>query len=391
MTDYIVEATQFITTQIPGMEIIYKQVLGNEIPAWQLTLKHFLKCDKDCSEELKNALGKEAYREVSKTITELVQTYINNGEMTGPDNFKIMKVERELVRNRVTAKVYEAHLAGEDVTTGLKTMVQKYSSPYCMLLSPKEERAVCAAYRACQIGKENDSFNQAKEDVYSIAYTFFCLRIRKAYSVYEHALKASNYIEDGLIAAMAGFAKTLDEYNFNTPLETGMGPGRLNIPIYNEVNKVLRDASPFYMSEATTKKIYSYNPEKHGHLSRKELMKEFHASAATVDFMLSYDNSKDMTGIAPIELEECNTLPYSTEDDGFFEIELRSVLDKVLDDDERMVFECVVNEGMAYKDVAKKMGVTERKIKYLFDLCRKKLRPIYSDRYQDYEKDKKKK
>jgi RNA polymerase sigma factor (sigma-70 family) len=385
------EIIDFIASQIPEMEVIFKQVQGKDVPAWQLTLKHFLLCDKDYSEELKEILGKDAYREVSKVITEVVRTYVANGEMSGPNNFKIMKVERDLVKNRVCAKVYQACKDGEDVTTGLKTKLQKYSSPYCMLLKPKEERAICAVYRACQMGKENLQFNEVKEDVYSIAYTFFCLGIRKAYSVYEQALKSAGYIEDGLIAAMAGFAKTLDEYNFNTPIETGMGPGRLNIPIYNEINGVLRDCTPFYMSEATSKKIYAYDPEKHGHLTRKELMSEFHASAATVDLMLAYDNSKDMSGIAPIELEECNALPYAEEDDGFFEIELRSVLDKVLDDDERIVFDCVVNEGMKYKEIANRMGLTERKVKYLFDLCRKKLRPIYSEKYKDYEKDKKNK
>jgi hypothetical protein len=384
-TNYVLEATNFVATQIPGIEIISKQVQGNEIPSWKSTLKHFLQCDKDYSEELRQALNRETYNEVSKTITNIVQTYITNGEMSGPDNFKVMRVERDLVKNRVTAKVYQAYQAGEDLTTGLKSLIQKYSSPYCMLLNPQEERAICAVYKACQIGKEDDKFNQDKEDIFSIAYTFFCLRIRKCYSIYERVFKATNCIEDGLIAAMAGFANMFNLYDFNTPLDTGVGPGRLNIPIIAEIKKVLKDANPFSMSEATIKKIYSYNPEIHGNMTREELMKEFHASAATVDIMLSYD-TKDMSGVLPIDMEECQAILPASDDDGFFEIELRSVLDKVLDDDERIVFECVVNEGMKYKEVADKMGMTERKVKYLFDLCRKKLRPIYSEKYKDYEK-----
>ena len=160
--------------------------------------------------------------------------------------------------------------------------------------------------------------------------------------------------------------------------------------INHNLKPILKEDKVYVEGDYEVHIWYAYDEDKHGHLTREELMQEFHASSATVNLMLSYDQ-KDMSGISAIEFEECNTLSFASEDDGFFEIELRSVLDRVLDDDERMVFELVVNEGMKYKDVATKMGLTERKIKYLFDLCRKKLRPIYSENYEQYEKGKKKK
>ncbi len=373
---YIANAVDFINTQIPGMEIIYKTANNANTPNWQATLKHFLKCDKDYTDTLKSVLDSNTHNRVINAINDIVNHYLKNGRMVGPDDFEIMKIERQLIYNRVSAKVYEIYLTDEDFPSYVKRKLQQYSSDFLMLLNPKEERAVCAAYRACQIGREDLKFNQDKEDIYSIAYTFFCLRIRKIYSVYEQALKTSNCIEDGLIAVMTGFARTLNEYDFATPLETGMGPGRLNIPIYHEIRSVLRETYPFDFSDATREKISSYNPDIHGYLSVNEIMKQFNAYPSTAEIMFIYQQYGCIVSSLD-ELEEDNSPELTTEDNSFNNIEFDTFIDQILNDDEKMIIEYVVNQNLTYKQIADIVGSKARVVKYQFEKCRNKLRKEY--------------
>lgn len=374
---YIANAVDFISTQIPGMEIIYKTANNVNTPNWQATLKHFLKCDKDYTDTLKSVLDSNTYNRVINVINDIVNHYLKNGRMVGPDDFEIMKIERQLIYNRVTAKVYEIYLTDENFPSYVKCKLQQYSSDFLMLLNPKEERAVCAAYRACQIGREDLKFNQDKEDIYSIAYTFFCIRIRKIYSVYEQALKTSNCIEDGLISVMTGFARTLNEYDFNTPIETGMGPGRLNIPIYNEIHSVLKETYPFDFSDATREKILSYNPDIHGYLSVNEIRKQFNAYQSTAEIMFIYQQYGCIVASLD-ELEEDNSPELTTEDNSFNDIEFNTFINQILNDDERTLLSYIIEDEMKYNEIADKIGMTERQVKYHFDLLKKKLRKAYA-------------
>jgi DNA-directed RNA polymerase specialized sigma subunit len=364
-------------TQSPDFSITYKEVNGIQVPMWAKSLKNFLLCDKDYSKELKEVLSETEYTKTNNIIKEVINSYITNGEMSGPNNFKIMKVEKELVKNRITYKAYQAYCNNEDVISDLQNMLQSYSSPYWMLLNQQEERAICAAYHACQM--VGNGFNQDKEDIFSIAYTFFCLRIRKCYSIYEKALKSANYIEDGLMAAIVGFSNALNDYDFNTPIETGMGPGRLNIPIHKEIEDVLRTTLPFNIASNTIKKVYDYNPDEHGSLTRQELMKEFSACASTVDLMLSKDKYGNIVSSLDDFLEEAenkNSLVYN--DNSFLSIELNSVLNAVLNEEEIIIVDYKYNQDLTFEQISEILGYTVRKVKYKLDICKKKLKMAYT-------------
>jgi RNA polymerase sigma factor (sigma-70 family) len=374
---------QFVLEQVPGIQIAYHQTSKGDMPDWPLTLRLLLDCQTDYMEMLRRELPKDSYKAVDKTVQSIIREYITNGEMKGLYDMKLMFVNKTALKNRIAAKVYQAHKNGIDVTKGLKTTIQGYASPYCMRLNPREERAICALYKAAKMDHKNpNTQNISAEAIFDLAYTFFCLRVRKTYAVYEKALKKCGAIEDGLLAATYGLACAMDEYDFTTPLESGMGPDRLAIPIRNEIKTVLNEANEFSISEATWRKIFAYDAEKHKDYDRNQLAKEFHAAPATVDMMLLYGNA----GIVSLDEEMGNNntdqqLPLEKmlgeEEEGYFYTELTEVLDKVLDDDQRVIFDHVFYDGMTYREIANKLDLPERKVKYLFELCRKKLRPYY--------------
>lgn len=374
---------QFVLSQIPGIQICYRTASDKEQPDWPLTLKCFLDCNRDYERDLKKELETDDFNKVRKALRTIVNEYITNGEMSGPNNFKVMTVNRNAINNRVASKAYHAYKDGVDITKGLKTTIQSYASPYCMRLTPKEERAICVLYRAAKMDQKNPNEHSfARDNIFELAYTFFCLRVRKTYAIYEKALLKCNVIEDGLLATTYGFSVSIDEYDFNTPLETGMGPDRLGIPIRNEIKNVLKEANEFTISDATWRKIFAYDGEKHKGYTREQLAKEFHAAPATVDMMLLYGNGGLTSLDGEIVNEEAdNSVPLDRmlgeNEEGFFYTELYEVLDKVLDDDQRAVFDNVFFNGMTYKEIAAEMDLPERKVKYLFELCRKKLAPYY--------------
>jgi RNA polymerase sigma factor (sigma-70 family) len=202
-----------------------------------------------------------------------------------------------------------------------------------------------------------------------------------------------NVIEDGLLATTYGFSLAIDEYDFRTPIETGMGPDRLSIPIRNEIKEVLKEANEFKISDATWKKIFAYDEDAHKGYSREQLAKEFHAAPATIDMMLLYGHG----GMTSLDADNSNQEEGVTwahmvgmEEDGFFYAELVEVLNKVLDDDQRTVFDNVFFNGMTYKETAELLNLPERKVKYLFELCRKKLMPYY-DTGKGHKRDRQKK
>lgn len=394
----VIEDTEkFIKEQIPDIEICYHQLSDGEYPDWPITLRLYLNCLIDYTDEIKKELNDmDLFRQVVSAMNTVKKQYVYNGDLCGYGEFKIMSINQKELYNRITYKTYQAIKAGfKDNRSKLMELLQSYSSEHCIMLNPREERAVCALYHCTMADhKDKSTKNFAKDAVFETAYTFFCLRLRKVYSTYEKALRASSLTEDGILAVITGFAMTLDEYNFETPQDTGLGPGRLNIPIRTEVKNVLHNASDFAISDATWKKIYSYHPDKHGNMTRKELMEEFHATASTVEMMLLIDEGGMQSLESDVSKPEDDGAVsvadfLGKDDDGYFLIELQEVIDVVLDDDQKEIFECVVFNGMKYKEISELTGMPERKVKYLFELCRRKLKPIYSDTSQKKSKFKK--
>jgi hypothetical protein len=152
-TDTVVmsETEQFVLSQIPGIQICYHRLSNGDHPDWPLTLKLLLSCHRDYTQDLKKELDPQTFNYVVKSIGLVVRDYITNGEMKGPYNFKVMSVNRNALHNRISAKVYQAYKDGIDISKGLKTLVQAYTSPYCMRLTPREERAICVLYRAAKM------------------------------------------------------------------------------------------------------------------------------------------------------------------------------------------------------------------------------------------------
>lgn len=382
---------EFLATQVPDMEIVYHSLPSGEHPNWLLTLQYYLKCHKDYSKELKSVLSPEHWKELSEDIKQVINHFVARGELVGlaPDRYRPLTVDKRLLTNRITANLYRAYQDGKLVPGKGKQLVQSYSSPYCMLLSPKEERAVCAIYHIVSKEHKNKcTENISRDAVLSLAFTFLCPRLRKIYATFENALRASNTIDDGMNAVVLGLSIAMDEeYDFSAAPDVGLGPGRLNIPIIREIKSAIHSASDFAISDATWRKIYSYDEEKHGEMTREELMKEFKAAPATVDMMLLYgrgglvsldsvinsSENEDKHQIVGVDM-------LGVEEEAFFLCEMEETINKVLDDDQRQIFNYVYYDELKYKEIAALMGIPERKVKYLFDLCRKKLQPIFSEK-----------
>lgn len=368
----------FVETQVPDFKILYKTVNNEVVPEWSKSLKYFLSCHKDCSNELRFLLGETKYNIVNDVITEIIDTYIKNADFTGIDEFRVLDIDAQLIKNRITAKTYQAYKDGADIVNKLKSLIQANNSPYWFLLNPQEERAICTLYHACQMDFNNNGVNEEKEKIFSIAYTLLTLRIRKAYSVYEHAVCKYRCINDAVLAAVAGFARVLNEYDFTTPIETGLGPWRLGLPIYDEISAVLQDVTPFRISVETVKKIYAYNPNIHGHMTREELMKEFSCSSATVDLMLAKDNRGNLIVSLDDYLEnEDNEYSLSYSDESLELFEINNLLKNTLTEEEIMVFDYSFNQKLTYEQISKILGMTARQVKYRMEICKKKLKKAY--------------
>jgi len=376
----------FLKDQIPGIELVTRESNGSEKVSWAKTLEHYLHGDKDYTNDILALIGEDKKAELVSSIKGVVEKFVHNGELAPIGGSSYVKIKVPLIKNRATYYILEM---AKDEVPFEKGMVikslQKYASQYCILLRPIEERAVCAVYKACDM----DSNKVARDTVFEIAYTFFATRLRKIYEAYSTALLKAGAIEDGIIAVLHGFAITLDTYDFDTDKSVGMGPGRLNIPIRTELANILQDVAPFRISSTTWKKIYAYNPAEDGELTRKELSKKFHAAPSTVEMMLNYANCGGVASISKTIAEDDNeditlgdTIADSNIEDMLFLFELTEILEKVLDDDEREIFSLVLFDELKYSQIAEMLGMQERKVKYLYELAKKKLSSVYGVKYR---------